>query len=54
MVEDNRMKSYYIANTKFSRTALAQVYEILIEYEDGIENVPENIIRFLDDNRDKE
>ena len=54
MVEDNRMKSYYIENTKFSRTALAQVYEILIEYEDGIENVPERVIRFLDDNRDKE
>lgn len=54
MVEDNRMKSYYIENTKFSRTALAQVYEILIEYEDGIENVPERVIRFLDDNRNKE
>jgi len=54
MVEDNKIKSYYIENTKFSRTALAQVYEILIEYEDGIENVPENVIRFLDDNRDKE
>lgn len=54
MVEDNKIKSYYIENTKFSRTALAQVYEILIEYEDGIENVPERIIRFLDDNRDKE
>lgn len=54
MVEDNRMKSYYVENTKFSRTALAQVYEILIEYEDGIENVPERVIRFLDDNRDKE
>ena len=54
MVEDNRMKSYCIENTKFSRTALAQVYEILIEYEDGIENVPERVIRFLDDNRDKE
>ena len=54
MVEDNKIKSYYIENTKFSRIALAQVYEILIEYEDGIENVPENIIRFLEDNRDKE
>lgn len=54
MEEDNKIKSYYIENTKFSRIALAQVYEILIEYEDGIENVPENIIRFLDDNRDKE
>ena len=54
MVEDNKIKSYYIENTKFSRIALAQVYEILIEYEDGIENVPENVIRFLDDNRDKE
>lgn len=54
MVEDNKIKSYYIENTKFSRIALAQVYEIIIEYEDGIENVPENVIRFLDDNRDKE
>jgi len=54
MVEDNKIKSYYIENTKFSRTALAQVYEILIEYEDGIENIPERIIRFLDDNRNKE
>ncbi len=53
MVEDNKIKSYYIENTKFSRIALAQVYEIIIEYEDGIENVPENVIKFLDDNRDK-
>jgi uncharacterized coiled-coil DUF342 family protein len=54
MVEDNKIKSYYIENTKFSRIALAQVYEIIIEYEDGIENVPESVIKFLDDNRDKE
>lgn len=54
MVEDNKIKSYYIENTKFSRIALTQAYEILIEYEDGIENVPENVIKFLDDNRDKE
>lgn len=54
MVEDNKIKNYYIENTKFSRIALAQVYEILIEYEDGIENIPANIIRFLNDNRDKE
>ena len=54
MLENNKIKSYYIENTKFSRIALAQVYEILIEYEDGIENVPENIIRFLEDNKDKE
>ena len=54
MLENNKIKSYYIENTKFSRTALAQVYEILAEYEDGIENVPENLMRFLDDNRDKE
>ena len=52
MEEDNKIKSYYIENTKFSRIALAQVYEILSEY--GIENVPENVIKFLDDNRDKE
>jgi len=54
MLENNKIKSYYIENTKFSRIALAQVYEILVEYEDGIENVPENIIRFLEDNKDKE
>lgn len=55
MMEDNKeVKSYYIENTKFSRIALAQVYEIIIEYEDGIESVPENVIKFLDDNRDKE
>ena len=54
MVENNKIESYYISNTKFSRTALAQVYEILIRYEDEIENVPEKVIRFLDDNRDKE
>ena len=54
MVEDNKIKSYYIENTKFSRIALAQVYEIIIEYEDGIETVPENVIKFLDNNRDKE
>ena len=52
-MQDNK-QSYYIANTKFSRIALSQVYEILIEYEDGIDNVPENLIRFLDDNRDKD
>ena len=54
MIENNKIKSYYISNTKFSRTALAQVYEILIQYEDGIENVPEKVIRFLNDNRYKE
>ena len=54
MEEKKEVKTYYIANTKFSRIALAQVYEILINYEDGIENVPENVIKFLDDNRDKE
>lgn len=54
MVEDNKIKSYYIENTKFSRVALAQVYEILIGYEDGIENVPERVIRFLEDNMDQE
>ena len=48
------IKNYYIPNTKFSRIALAQVYEILIEYEDGIENIPERVIRFLEDNMDRE
>ena len=54
MEENKQVKSYYIENTKFNRIALSQVYDILIEYEDGIENIPENVIRFLDDNRDKE
>lgn len=50
----DEIKSYYIENTKFNRIALAQVYEILMEYEDGIESVPENMIRFLEDNMDKD
>ena len=54
MIEQNNTKSYYIENTKFSRIALAQVYEILMEYEDGIENIPENVMKFLEDNMDKE
>ena len=55
MMEENKeVKSYYIENTKFSRIALAQVYEILIGYENGIENVPERVIRFLEDNMDQE
>ena len=52
MDEERKIKSYYIENTKFSRIALAQVYELLMGYEDGIENVPEDTIRFLADNRD--
>ena len=54
MEDKKKIKSYYIVDTKFSRIALSQVYEILLEYEDGIENVPEKVIRFLEDNRDKE
>ena len=54
MIEQNNTKSYYIENTKFSRIALAQVYEILMEYEDGIESIPKNVMKFLEDNRDKE
>ena len=54
MIEQNNTKSFYIENTKFSRVALAQVYEILMEYEDGIESIPENVMKFLEDNRDKE
>lgn len=50
---DKRKKGpYYVENTKFSRIALSQVYEILMEYEDGIENIPPNIIKFLEDNKD--
>lgn len=54
MIEQNNTSSYYIDNTKFSRIALAQVYDILMEYEDGIESIPENVMKFLEDNRDKE
>lgn len=50
---DERKKGpYYVKNTKFSRIALSQVYEILMGYEDGIENIPTNIIKFLEDNKD--
>lgn len=53
-MEENREKSYYVENIKFDRKALTEVYEMLMEYEDGIENVPENILKVIEDNRDKE
>ena len=53
MKENDEVNSYYIENTKFSRIALAQVYYILSDCGDDIENIPERVIRFLEDNMDK-
>lgn len=53
-MEDNKVVSYYSENIKFNRKALTEVYEILMEYEDGIYNIPENIMKVIEDNRDKE
>ena len=53
-MEENKIKSYYSENIKFDRKALTQVYEILIEYEDSIENIPKNMMKVIENNRDKE
>ncbi len=53
MKENDEVNSYYIENTKFSRIAIAQVYYILSDCGDDIENIPERVIRFLEDNMDK-
>lgn len=53
-MEENKIKSYYSENIKFDRKALTEVYEMLMEYEEGIENIPENILKVIEDNRDKE
>lgn len=46
--------NYYSEKIKFNRIALTQVYEILQKYEDGIENIPKNILYIIEDNRDKD
>ena len=53
-MEIQKIKTYYNPNIKFDRIALTQVYEILQAYEDNIETVPEDIIRLIEDNRDKD
>ena len=54
MERQNSVKSYYLKDTKFNRIALAQVYEIICGYEEEKEKIPQNIIKFLYDNMDKQ
>ena len=46
--------SYYNKNIKANRKALTEVYEILQEYEDSIEEIPEKYMYVIEDNRDKD
>lgn len=46
--------SYYNKNIKFDRKALTEVYEILKEYEEGIEEIPEKYLWVIEDNMDKD
>ena len=46
--------SYYNKNIKFDRKALTEVYEILKEYEEGIDEIPEKYLWVIEDNRDKD
>ena len=46
--------SYYNKNIKFDRKALTEVYEILKEYEEGIDETPEKYLWVIEDNMDKD
>ena len=46
--------SYYNKNIKFDRKALTEVYEILKEYEEGIDEMPEKYLWVIEDNMDKD
>ena len=46
--------SYYNKNIKFDRKALTEVYEILKEYEEGIDERPEKYLWVIEDNMDKD
>lgn len=46
--------SYYNKNIKFDRKALTEVYEILKEYEEGIDEIPEKYLWVIEDNMDKD
>ena len=46
--------SYYNKNIKFDRKALTEVYEILKEYEESIDEIPEKYLWVIEDNMDKD
>ena len=46
--------SYYNKNIKFDRKALTEVYEILKEYEEEIDEIPEKYLWVIEDNMDKD
>ena len=45
--------NYYVENIKFDRNALAEVWEILKNYEDGIDKIPNEYIWLIEDNMNK-
>ena len=49
----NRL-NYYNPNTRFDRKALTEVWEILNEYEEGIDKIPEKYLWVIEDNMDKD
>ena len=49
----NRL-NYYNPNTRFDRKALTEVREILNEYEEGIDKIPEKYLWVIEDNMDKD
>ena len=49
----NRL-NYYNPNTRFDRKALTEVWEILNEYEEGIDEIPEKYLWVIEDNMDKD
>ena len=46
--------SYYDSNIKFDRKALTEVWKILNQYEDDIEEIPEKYMWVIEDNMDKD
>ena len=46
--------SYYNKNIKFDRKALTELYELLKEYEEGIDEIPEKYLWVIEENMDKD
>ena len=46
--------NYYNPAIKFDRKALTEVWEILNEYEEGIDEIPEKYLWVIEDNMDKD
>ena len=49
----NRL-NYYNPNTRFNRKALTEVWEILNNYEEGIDKIPPKYLWVIEDNMDKD